>query len=358
MISRRWLFSCVAIAPLLNLPAGAQSVVSTRSGLINFVDGSVFLNDERVEQKFGKFDQMKDGSELWTHDGKAEVMLTPGVFLRVGPNSAIRMVSTLLTDTRVEVFKGSSIVEFTGTASKAPVTITYKDYQARIGKEGRYRFNCEPPELRVESGQAEISYQGKSKIVETGYILPLLDGVTAWKFDSHVPDALDDWNSARNESISADNADAEKSSDLSTAINNWQNDPDAALLAAQGMSAYVPPVPYGALPPSYYPLNTTYPSLTAYNPMLAGPGYGVMPYMGMTALIPFGMYPMGIYGYYPYAGLRGAGYLGSSIYRGGLGIGQPIGIRPIRPLGPAYTGVGAGRSMSVGHIGGHIGGRR
>lgn len=353
MFSRRWLFSWVAITPLLNLPAGAQSVVSTRSGLINFVDGSVFLNDERVEQKFGKFDQMKDGSELWTQDGKAEVMLTPGVFVRVGPNSAIRMVSTLLTDTRVEVFKGASIVEVTGTASKAPVTILYKDYQARISKEGRYRFNCEPPELRVESGQAEISYMGKEKIIETGYLLPFLDGVTAWRFDTHVPDALEDWNNARNESISAENADAGKSSDLSTAINNWQNDPDAALLAAQGMSAYVPPVPYGALPS--YPLSPTYtPPLTAYNPMLVSPGLGVLPYMGMTALIPFGMYPLSIYGYYPYLGLRGAGYLGSSIYGRGLGIGQPIGIRPIRPYtgaGAARTGIGAGRPV-VGHIGG------
>lgn len=358
-MTHRWGFALIAAVPLFSLPAGAQSVVSTRSGLINFVDGSVFLDDERVEQKFGKFDQMKDGSELWTQDGKAEVMLTPGVFLRLGPNSAMRMVSTALSDTRVEVFQGSSIVEVTNTAStKSPVMIQYKDYQTRIGKEGRYRFNCEPPELRVESGQAEVSYAGKTKIVETGYVLPFFDGITAWRFDTHVADALDEWNSARNESISAENTDAGKSSDLSTAINNWQNDPDAALLAAQGMSAYIPPVPYygGAVP--NYPLNNTYTPLTAYNPMLVSPGFGVLPYAGMSALIPFGMYPLGIYGYYPYAGLRGAGYLGtSSIYRlGGLGIRQPIGIRPIRPITPAYTGVGRA-GVGVGHVG-HIGGRR
>src|SRR5579884_808545 len=66
----------------------AQSVVSARSGVIHFSEGSVFLDGQPVEQKFGRFAEMKAGSELRTDWGHAEVLLTPGMFLRIGDNTA------------------------------------------------------------------------------------------------------------------------------------------------------------------------------------------------------------------------------------------------------------------------------
>jgi hypothetical protein len=71
MLSLRWIL-CSALTPLLGLPAFAQSVISAHSGVIHFADGSVLLDDQRVEQKSGKFDQMKNGSELRTEEGRAE----------------------------------------------------------------------------------------------------------------------------------------------------------------------------------------------------------------------------------------------------------------------------------------------
>src|SRR5581483_12433636 len=101
-MSHRWIF-CSALTPLLGLPLLAQSVISAHSGLVHFFDGSVFLDDQRLEQKTGKFDQINNGSELRTQDGRAEVLLTPGTFLRLGANSSIRMLSNKLEDTRVEL---------------------------------------------------------------------------------------------------------------------------------------------------------------------------------------------------------------------------------------------------------------
>ena len=48
---------------------------------------------------------------LSTDSGKAEVLLTPGVFLRIGENSQIRMISPSLTNTQVEVTKGEAMLE-------------------------------------------------------------------------------------------------------------------------------------------------------------------------------------------------------------------------------------------------------
>ena len=156
MISHRWIVS-LALTPLLGLPAIAQSVISAHSGLIHFSDGSVFLDDQRVEQKTGKFDQMNNGSELRTQDGRVEVLLTPGTFLRMGANSAIRMVSNQLDDTRVELLSGSAVLnQGSDTLADTSVTILCNFDQVHIKKAGRYRFDTEPPQLKVESGEAEV----------------------------------------------------------------------------------------------------------------------------------------------------------------------------------------------------------
>jgi len=67
------------------------------------VEGRAYLGDKPVEPKLGQFPDIKENQEFRTEDGRAEILLTPGVFLRLGENSSVRMLSTRLTDTRVEV---------------------------------------------------------------------------------------------------------------------------------------------------------------------------------------------------------------------------------------------------------------
>ena len=84
-----------------SVAALAQSVISARSGLIHYVEGQVYLGDQPVETKFGSFPEVKENGQLRTEDGRAEVLLTPGVFLRLGENSSFRMVTNrLIVDTR------------------------------------------------------------------------------------------------------------------------------------------------------------------------------------------------------------------------------------------------------------------
>ncbi len=118
-------YKLVPLTPLvllLQYSASGQSVISAHSGVIHFSEGSVFVDDQPVEQRLGKFYDVNQGSELRTQDGKAEVLLTPGVFLRVGENSAIRMLSNDLTNTRVELLNGSAIVESTDVAPGTAIT--------------------------------------------------------------------------------------------------------------------------------------------------------------------------------------------------------------------------------------------
>src|SRR5882724_12161096 len=61
--------------------SSAQTIVSAHSGVVHFFEGAVSIDGRALEQKFGRFDELKPGSELRTDRGRAEVLLTPGVLL-------------------------------------------------------------------------------------------------------------------------------------------------------------------------------------------------------------------------------------------------------------------------------------
>src|SRR5277367_4936011 len=132
------------LATLAAFAAYGQSVISVRSGLINFSEGEVFLSGQPVEQKAGKFPEVREGAELRTEAGRVEMVLTPGMLLRVGPDSAIGMLSASLIDTRVEFRRGSAVIEVTEEPSGTMARIGYRDYEIRFPKRGSFRIDSLP----------------------------------------------------------------------------------------------------------------------------------------------------------------------------------------------------------------------
>jgi hypothetical protein len=366
-MSLRWVL-CFGLTPLLGFPALAQSVISAHAGLVHFSDGSVFLDDQRVEQKPGRFEQMKNGSELRTGEGRAEVLLTPGTFLRMGANSAIRMVSNDLDNTRVELLRGSAVLDQGSDATaNTAVTILYNLDQVHIQKAGRYRFDSEPPQVKVESGEAEVMADGKPVQAGAGYVVALEGQIAARRLlgETAAKDNLANWNSARERAVADGNQDAAATSDLAGVIDGWQRDPDAVLQSLgiapypAGMSSYIPPYSYGS---------------ALYGPGLYGTSlYGTSLGYGAYG---FGVSPLALYYgtplYLPYRYPGAAGYRGSTLTYGGSGIGyhNPIivpgrigtggrGIyqNPSIHLGPIQPTMGRpGVGIGVGHAGAMHGG--
>src|SRR3982751_2346371 len=98
---------------ILGLALPGLGAVAAHPGTINYVEGSVSINGDAVApSKIGSAD-LTAGAVLKTDAGKAELLLTPGVFLRVGDHSQVRMVSSGLTDTRVAVDRGVALLEAT-----------------------------------------------------------------------------------------------------------------------------------------------------------------------------------------------------------------------------------------------------
>jgi len=191
-------------------PAWGQSVVSTHSGLVYFFEGAVFLGDQPLEQKFGKFPDIGAGRELRTERGRAEVLLTPGVVLRMDENSAIRMLATGFSDTRVELREGSAIVESNQVAPGTTVRLIYKDWQVRIPAEAVCRMDTGAQQVRVYKGEAEVSNESQAVTVAVreGEVLPLAP-VLVPEVSSIAPgDDFKNWAMSRSQSVASDNATA------------------------------------------------------------------------------------------------------------------------------------------------------
>ena len=142
-------FSIWAAVIAVALPASAQSVISTHSGVIHFFEGTVYLGDQPLESHLGKFPSVPQGAELRTAEGRAEVLLTPGVFLRMGDRTAIRMVANDLADTRVELQTGSAIVDSGEPNADTSVSLIYKNWRVHFLRKGVYRIDSDPPRVWV-----------------------------------------------------------------------------------------------------------------------------------------------------------------------------------------------------------------
>lgn len=202
---------CVSALALGSMCAQAQSVISARSGLIHYAEGRVYVQEKLVESQLGVFPDVKENQTLRTEQGRAEVLLTPGVFLRVGENSSFKMITNRLIDTRLELLTGSAIVEADDLLKDNGVTVVYKDATIHVVKKGLYRIESDPAQLRVYDGEASVEAAGKTLQVKDGKLLTLDSELAMSKFDKNTGDALNRWSRRRGEYISMANVSAAKS---------------------------------------------------------------------------------------------------------------------------------------------------
>src|SRR6202161_1005614 len=163
--------------------ACAQYVISSHSGVIQYVEGRAFLADKAIEPKFGQFPDIKENQEFRTEDGRAEILLTPGVFLRLGENSAVRMLSARLTDTRVEMLSGSAIIQGNEIPKDNAVELVYNKDSASIQKQGLYRLDTEPAHFQVFEGEAIVTDPSGQLTLKTGKQTNLAGVPVAGHFD-------------------------------------------------------------------------------------------------------------------------------------------------------------------------------
>jgi hypothetical protein len=201
--------------------AHGQSVISARSGVIHLAEGDVYLSDKLIVPKFGEFPEVKPGNVVRSEDGRVEVLLTPGVFLRMGANSSFRMVRNKLEDTQVELVAGGILVECAELLEDNAVTFRYKEYTITPRKAGLFRVDAVPGgELRVYEGEVLVAANGSEVKVKRGKELALNGGLELAKFDPKVGDPLYRWSKRRAGNIALANLSAAKS--LADSGRSWR----------------------------------------------------------------------------------------------------------------------------------------
>ncbi len=315
-------FASLVMALGLGYPASGQSIVSTHSGVVYFFEGTVFLGDQRLEQKFGKFPDIGEGRELRTGDGRAEVLLTPGVFLRMKEHSAIRLLSSELSDTKVELLDGSAILDSNDPPADTAVTLIHQSWQVRSPGPGVYRIDCAPAQVLVYKGEASVTTPDKSAPVPVHEreLLPLAPVLVPEQSAIAEDDAFKGWAIGRSQDISSDNATAAAIVD------------DPSMIDSSGL-------PLGTL--SYFPL-TGIPGIAVTNPYGLSFWSPVQASLGSiylrssyAALYPGWQWPVSL----RYSLFRRTGIFTGLSLGGGL---RPIGVRPYLPVISApHTTVGA-----------------
>lgn len=119
-------------------------------------------------------------------------MLNPCTQLRLGDRSALRMVSSSQTAARVELLAGSAVVQLDGGPKSGSVEMNLRGNAIQLARAGIYRFDADPPRLRVFNGQAAILGVGK---LSTGHAVSF--GGAIGRFDLKAVDELQEWNDRR-----------------------------------------------------------------------------------------------------------------------------------------------------------------
>jgi hypothetical protein len=137
-------------------PGGMPPAELPRPGSVNYVQGQVSAAGQPLTlQSVGHF-ALQPGQPLETGNGYVEVLLTPGAFLRVGPESEFRMTAVGLTDTRINLERGNALVEVDELVSGTHLEVTVASTSVDMLKKGLYASAANPPVLRVFDGKADV----------------------------------------------------------------------------------------------------------------------------------------------------------------------------------------------------------
>jgi hypothetical protein len=186
----------LAGAVVLASDALAQRVISAKAGLVFFVQGRVSV--EGGPLKSGEsYRQLKNGESLSTQRGRVEVLLNPGMVLRLGDMSRLHMDDVKLTDACVSLESGAAVVTVNYIVKTDRIRLLAGGSVIVMKQEGVYRLDA--GRLRVFKGKAEVRRDGSATTVtvKRGQAVDLDDGLKIAKFDLKDTDALERWASAR-----------------------------------------------------------------------------------------------------------------------------------------------------------------
>jgi hypothetical protein len=216
--SRLMAVASVFLAAALSVPAakatdpavpGNTKANAARPGSLNYIEGLVSIDGEKLGPEAIGRTELQPGQSLETQAGKAEVLLTPGVFFRLGDNSSAMMISPGLTDTELRLDKGEATVEVAQLHPQNNIVIAQDGAKIRLTKTGFYDFDEDDKLVRVYEGEVKVEVNGQTVEVKNDHQLALNAGgsMKPEKFDKDVRSDLYGWSSLRSSYLAEANVD-------------------------------------------------------------------------------------------------------------------------------------------------------
>jgi len=203
------------LAALLVVPGwGSEADTSHTAtpGTLNYVEGQASIGDQKLDSHAVGNADLQNGQVLQTGNGKAEILLTPGVYLRVGNNSSVKMISNSLTNTEVTVSQGEAMVEVDELYHENNLRVSQPGADTKVVKNGLYDFDATNGDVRVFDGKAVVTADDHNITVKKNHELTFNNPkLKAQGFDKDQVTKNDDlyrWSSLRSEYLSEANTHA------------------------------------------------------------------------------------------------------------------------------------------------------
>jgi len=164
-------FSAALLCAALCIPACAS--IPPQPGMLNYVEGQAAIGNQALSPNSAGSVKLAAGESLMTQNGKAELLLTPGVFLRIAGNSQIQMVSPDIANTVLTLQTGRALVEVDRIYTANNVRINENGASVELTKPGLYDFDADHGQIRVFDGKAEAQVGGRTISLNKGHELAL-----------------------------------------------------------------------------------------------------------------------------------------------------------------------------------------
>ena len=198
--------------------AGDKWVITAEAGGVNHVEGEV-----RVSRTAGKTGRLLKGDSVAVGDrvltesnGRAEILLNPGSYVRIAGDSAFEFKTTALEELQLKLSKGSAIFEVFAT-NDFRVTVEAPKAEISLIESGVYRVDVladGTSRLEVWKGKAEVA----GTVVKGGRFVSSGGGpVAVAKFDRDEKDDFELWSRSRAKDLAKANSEL-KDRDMRTAL--------------------------------------------------------------------------------------------------------------------------------------------
>jgi hypothetical protein len=169
-ILRSFVLTAALIAPAWGMNSDTHTAVP---GTVNYVEGQASIGNESLDSKSVGTAELQSGQTLTTENGKAEILLTPGVYLRLGNGSSAQMIAPDLTNTQLQLDKGEAMVEVDQIHPENDIRIREDGVNTQILKTGFYDFDADHGQVRVFDGKASVLEADKKITIKSGHELAL-----------------------------------------------------------------------------------------------------------------------------------------------------------------------------------------